>query len=140
MPPTTRSIPELKAEIRRKERALQGLLARRKKVLAQLAKIDREIMAIGGTSTGTPGPATAVVTGRTRGARRSRATGKPLAEYISSILSKSRRPVRARDVAAAVVKAGYPTHSKNFYGIVAAALRDESRFKRTGRGLYKLAK
>jgi len=47
--------------------------------------------------------------------------------------------MRARDLADAVLKAGYVTKDKNFYNTVAKTLGKDKRFKRVGRGLYKLA-
>ena len=45
----------------------------------------------------------------------------------------------AKDVTAAVLKAGYPTKSKDFYGIVAATLREDPSFTKVRRGVYRLA-
>ena len=46
--------------------------------------------------------------------------------------------MRAKDIAQAVVKAGYRSTSRNFYPIVAAALRDKKLFRRVRRGVYTL--
>ena len=48
--------------------------------------------------------------------------------------------MRAKEIVPAVRKAGYETFSKDFYGIVATALRDKKTFKRVSRGVYTLAK
>jgi len=47
--------------------------------------------------------------------------------------------MRVKEVVPAVKKAGYKTRSKDFYGIVATALREDKRFKRLGRGVYAVA-
>lgn len=69
--------------------------------------------------------------------RRSRATGKPLVEYVRAVLGKAPQGMRAKDVTSAVRKAGYRSFSKDFYGIVATTLRDK-RFKKLRRGVYTL--
>ncbi len=74
----------------------------------------------------------------TRQARR--ATGKPLVEYLRKALGKASKGMRPVDIARSVREAGYKTYSKDFYGIVAAALRDKKNFKRMKRGVYALAK
>ena len=137
MPPRTKSIAELRRELKAKERALGRLASRRKKLAARLAVLDRRIASLGGAA-----PATGARAGgrRTKGRRgRKRATGKPLVKYIRAALGRAKGGMRAKDVTKAVVKAGYPTCSKDFYGIVAAALRDKSHFKRLKRGIYTLA-
>lgn len=138
MPPKSKTIAELKRELRAKERTLDRLASRRKKLSARLAALDRKILALGGEV-----PSAAAGAGRKAGRRakrRRRATGKPLANYVAAVLGKVKKGMRAKDVMKAVLKAGYPTYSKGFYGIVAAALRDTSKFKRLGRGIYTLAK
>jgi hypothetical protein len=130
------TIAELKKELRVKERVVGRLMWRRKKLAARLASLDRKILSLGGQVSlagGGTGP------GR-KARRRRRATGKPLVKYIEAVLAKSKTGMRAKDVTKAVVKAGYPTASKSFYGIVATALRDTSKFKRLGRGVYTLVK
>ena len=61
---------------------------------------------------------------------------KPLPEYIREVLGKG--PMRTKDIAKAVQEAGYKTNSKDFYGIVAQALRAPDLFERQGRGVYGL--
>jgi hypothetical protein len=137
MPPRTKTIAQLRRELRAKERALGRLVSRRKKLAARLAVLDRRIASLGGAN-----PATGTGAGgrRSKGRRRrKRATGKPLVKYIRAALARAKGGMRAKDVMRAVVKAGYPTCSKDFYGIVAAALRDTSQFKRLKRGIYTVA-
>ena len=47
--------------------------------------------------------------------------------------------MRVKEVVQAVLDGGYPTHSKDFYGICATALRDTKNFQKVARGVYKLA-
>lgn len=140
MPPRTRTIAELRRELRAKERALGRLVSRRKILAAHLAALDRRIASLNGAALSVGAGAGGKRARRRRGrGRRRRATGKPLVSYIQAVLGKAKGGLRAKDVMKAVVKAGYPTCSKDFYGIVAAALRDTSKFKRLKRGVYTLA-
>ncbi|HUS92077.1 MAG TPA: hypothetical protein VM695_09515 [Phycisphaerae bacterium] len=142
------SIKELRRELAAREKQVNGLLARRGKLAASLADVDARIAALGG---GTPaarrgrpkaagkGRPKAAATGNGRKRARRRATGKPLADYVVDVLTKAGKPLRVKDAMAAVTKAGYQSASKDFYGIVAAALRDDSRIKKISRGVYTLA-
>lgn len=130
MPPRGKSIAELRLELQAKEHRLAKLYSMRKKIEKQLRKIDRQI---GGLTGGVEATAKVAV-----GGQRRRASGKPLAEYLVAILEKASAPMRVKDVMTAASKAGYKSHSKDFYTIVATALRDPKRFARVGRGQYKL--
>jgi len=132
--PRIRSIAEVRLELRSRVRQLRKLLAVRKKV-------DRQIAALKGAVSG---PAKRgrkarrqlkVVRRRRRGAR-----GKPLVEYIRQVLAGIVKGMQVMDVVGAVKGAGYKSLSKDFYGIVATALRDKKNFKKLARGRYKLAK
>ncbi len=46
--------------------------------------------------------------------------------------------MRAKEIVKAVLAAGYPTKSKDFYGICATGLRDAKGIKKIARGVYKL--
>ncbi len=59
---------------------------------------------------------------------------------MRDVLAKAGNGMRAINVAKAVLGAGYKTFSKDFYGIVAATLRDRKNFKRLRRGVYALAR
>jgi hypothetical protein len=137
MPRRTKTIAELRRELKTKERALGRLASRRRRLAAHLAALDRRIASLGGAASSVGARAGGR---RTRGRRRrKRATGKPLVKYLRAALARAKGGMRAKDVMKAVVKAGYPTCSKDFYGIVAAALRDKGHFKRLKRGIYTLA-
>lgn len=137
--PKFKTLADLKKEVQAKEMALKKLQARRGKVLVRLAAIDKKIAIITGEG-GRRGKAAAVKVAAApkgkRGRRRGRATGKPLAEYIQAVLAKSAEGMRAKDIAEAVRTEGYKTFSKDFYGIVATALRDQKKFKKLSRGVY----
>ncbi|MCJ7544338.1 MAG: hypothetical protein MUP47_07205 [Phycisphaerae bacterium] len=140
MPPRTKTIAELRRELRVKERVLGRLVLLRRRLAARLAALDRRIASLHGAARWVGARATGRRAKARRGrGRRKRATGKPLVSYIHATLARAKRGMRAKDVTKAVVKAGYRTYSKDFYGIVAAALRDTSKFKRLKRGIYTLA-
>ena len=68
-----------------------------------------------------------------------RGVKKPLAQCLAEALSKPGAAMRAMELAAAVLKAGYSTQDKNFKQTVAGMLSTTDRFERVSRGVYKLA-
>ncbi len=149
MPGKTKSIPELRKELKAKTKRLTALNLQRRKLATRLAAVERKI------GTLTSGPQRRVrkrkarkkVTRKVRkGKKASRAkrgkrgrAGKPLAECIRGVLGKAKGGMRAKDVAAAVLKAGYRTKDKTFNKTVAKTLASDKRFKRVKRGVYKAA-
>ena len=139
MSPKLRSIEDLRRELRKRETELAKLVARRAKVAAKLEKLDRQIALLGGEALGTvvnihkgrAGKAVAAKPGRKR-------SGKPLLEYIKQVLVGVDDGMRVKNVMKAVTKAGYKSISKDFYTIVASALRDAKVFENLSRGVYKL--
>lgn len=148
--PRIKSVTELREELAVKVRQLAELTAQRKTLARGLAALDKRIAALGGE-------APPAKPRRRRKARRGRKPGrraakkaarkvgrgyraKPLVAYIAGALKKARKGMRARDVAAAVLKAGYPTSSKDFYHTVAKTLATEAGFQRVTRGVYAVAK
>jgi septal ring factor EnvC (AmiA/AmiB activator) len=135
VPKKTRSIQEIQKELEAKQKQVASLRAKRNKLSSQLATVEKQISRLTG---GAPAKRAAKPR-RGKKARRRRARGKPLVAYIEEVLAGHPKGMRAKDVAAAVAKAGYKSRSKDFYNIVAATLRDK-RFKRLSRGVYALAK
>ena len=134
------SIQELRRRLAAQERQVARLTKKREKLSKELAKIDKAITAAGGPLSPTPDPKarakkTAVPTGR-KGRKRS--SGKPLINYILGILKGSPKGKRVKDVTNAVTRAGYVSKSKDFYGIVATALREGPQFKKISHGVYAL--
>ena len=129
-----KSVEDLRRELEEKETRLRDML------MARLAELDAQLIALESTSVQRPRrgrPAAApAATPRAKAARGG--GDKPLVEYIELVLRKNPEGMRARDVMTAVKKAGYRTHAKDFYGIVASTLRDENRFDRIKRGVYKV--
>ena len=133
--PRIKSIQQLRRELQVKEKQVGKLQSKRNKLVARLDQIDRQIAALAGKARG--GGFKAALR-EEKAVTRRRATGKPLVEYIQSVLKKAKNGMRVKEITQAVTKAGYRSHSKDFYGIVAATVRDESKFRRIGRGVYKL--
>jgi len=135
MPARNKTIRELRRELKAKETKLRKLHAQRRKITARLGVIDGRISALAG-DVGKAGPKRKATASRRA---RKRPRGEPLVKYIQGVLARAKQGMRAKDVATAVVKAGYRSTSKDFYGIVAATLRESSEFKRVSRGVYKNA-
>lgn len=148
-----KTIAELQKEIDRQRRQVDKLVARRAKLQSRVAGLDRQIAAIAGSAdvsvsgvsvprlAAAPRAIVQAVTGLVAPAKRGRRRSEQsLGAFIVGVLGKADEPMRARDIKDAVVKAGYKTTSKTFYNIVATTLREDGRFKKVGRGLYKLAK
>ena len=144
MAPRVKSIQQLRRELVAREKQLEKIITQRGKLLDHLKSLDKQIATMGGKISGIgrgPGRPRLIpkAAARKLGTRR-RATGTPLVEYIEKVLVDSKNGMRAKDIVQAVRKAGYKTYSKDFYGIVAAALRDNKCFKRIRRGVYTLVK
>ena len=97
MPRRTKTIAELRRELRTKERALGRLVSRHKKLAAHLAVLDRRIASLGGAALLVGAGAASRGAARRRG-RRKRATGKPLVKYIRAALARAKGGMRAKDV------------------------------------------
>jgi len=131
--PKMPTIAELQAALAATEKQLAKLQAQRDTLAKQMAEIDAEIAAL--TGDGRRGPRTAVAVPASR--RKRGKNERNLIEYIRDALSQAADGMRVKDIMAAVQKAGYESSSKDFYGLVAAAVRDGS-FERVKRGVYKL--
>jgi len=146
--PGTKTIQDIQRELAAKERQLSKLRTEREKLAAGLQAIDRQISALEGGPTSKRGPVRSPrqrrakkLVRRVRPAARkaARAAGKPLTGYLTDIVHKATKGMRAPDLAAAVLKAGYVTKDKNFKQTVAGTLSKDKRFKRVSRGVYRAA-
>ena len=137
--PRIKTIAELRRELAAKQQQVRKLLSQRRKVVLKLAAIDKAIAALAGGATNA-GPGRPKKARKKAQRRRKRPNVKPLAECLSGALAKAKGKMRAKELAAAVVKAGYVTKDKSFNQTVAKTLGKDKRFKRVGRGLYVLAK
>jgi uncharacterized coiled-coil protein SlyX len=133
--PRTRTIQELRAELAAREKQVAKLQAQRQRLARQLDQLGREMAAMSGGQRRAPAKV-----GRKAAAQRRRKLPrnvKPLVEYIRDALAGAEGGMRVKDVMVAVRKAGYKTFSKEFYGQVAAAVR-EGPFAKVSRGVYRL--
>jgi len=140
----TMSISELEKQLAAKRGQAEKLQAKRDDLAARLEHLDRQLAELTGaaapTAKRTPKrtPKRAKAAKRAKRAGRAAKGGKTLTDYIQQVLADAGEPMRAKAVEQAVRAAGYPTTAKDFYGTVAAALRNEELFQRVGRGVYKL--
>ncbi len=127
------TIPQLRAEIARRQTGLPKLEKKRAQLLKAMGAIDRQIAALGG-QVGQPakpkGKPTKVTTPKAP-------SGKPLVQCIKDVLDRSKAGMRVKNIMVAVQKAGYKTTSKNFYHTVATTVRGDE-FKKLGWGIYTL--
>jgi len=127
------TIPQLRAEIARRQEGLPKLQKKHAKLLKAIGKLDRQIATLGGQADQPAKPK-----GRPTKAPKSQAsTSKSLAQCIRDVLGRSRAGMRVKDIVTAVQEAGYKSVAKDFYHLVAAAVRGDE-FKKLGRGIYKV--
>ncbi len=119
----SRSIEELKSEIRKRERQLGGLLKKRDKLVEQLEAVNAEILEMGGAAGVLPDA----------GRKRHRNDAN-LADALAQLLAK--KTMSVTEAAEKVQESGYKTTSPNFRTIVNQTLLRDKRFKRIGRGQY----
>jgi hypothetical protein len=136
--PRTKTIEQLRRELGKKTKLVARLEARRAKIMARLDGVDRQIAQLTGSAPAGGKVRRAAVALTATGRRRRAPRSESLPAYIVQVLSKAAKPMRAKHVMEAVSKAGYKTKSKDFYGIVATALRDTARFKKVARGVYTM--
>lgn len=130
------STAQLQAELKRREKDVSKLEAKRAKLLAQLAVLDKEIAGLGGSAGG----------GRGAGRRASTGTGRKRAKNAMSLpdaivaAMEVGAVVSPKEAAELVLTNGFQTTSKNFNMMVSNALAKDKRFKRQGRGQYERIK
>ena len=145
----SKTIAQLRKQLTAQMKLVTQLHAQRAKIAAKLDKLDRKIAALAG-KTAKPAKTASKKAGKkpakkTKARAKANATrssklpknAKPLLEYIKGVLAKSTGGMRVKEIVGAVTKAGYKTFSKEFYGIVAATVRDKS-FEKVARGVYKV--
>jgi len=132
----TMTIAALRAALAKKQRQVEKLHAKRGKLVQQLDEIDREIAVLTGDMRRGPRIAAASLSARAMGRTRPQ-NAKTLIEFVQDALAGVAEGMRVKDAMSAVQQAGYESSSKDFYGIVAAALR-EGPFVKLRRGVYAL--
>jgi len=158
--PKTKTIVELRSELLAKQKQLSKLRKQRKGLAADLGALDKKISSLTGGPAAKPRKKAAkkkatrrkaakkAVKKPAKKARRRKVVKagrpkvvkqKPLVAYLAEAIRKAKGKVQAKDLAAAVLKAGYATKDKSFKATVAKTLAKNKQFKRVGRGLYVLA-
>ena len=121
------STADLARELKRRERQLGKLKAKRDALLDQAAELDAEIASLGSLVGGG--------SGRSGGVRRRPKNDQNLAEALAGVLDGVTMSVT--DAAEAVQRAGYKTSASNFRTIVnQTLLRETGTFKKVARGQY----
>ena len=116
----------LRRELERRERSVDALLARRKRIASEMAAIESEIEALGGGAGSPP-------RGRRGAPRRRPRNAQTLAQALAAALKG--KTMSVKEAAQAVRDAGYKTTSRSFYVQVITALA-KGGFKKVARGRY----
>lgn len=122
--PAGMSTAELAAELQRRQRSLGKLEAKRDRLLQQVAEIEQEITALGGSAGGAAVP---------DGRRRPR-NAQSLGDVLPKVLSGKQLSIE--EIMEAVRVTGYTSTSANFRVIVNQHLIKHPKIKRVGRGVY----
>lgn len=120
------SIQKLKSMLNNMEGKKKELLKDRRKVEAQLKKIDAQIAAIDGAAGGN-----LTAGGRVR-------NEKSLVETMTEVLTKAgANGLSVGDIMEGVKAAGYKSNADNFRGIInQTLLKEKKHFKKVERGVY----
>ena len=134
------STAQLQAELARREKDVSKLEAKREKLMAQLATLDKEIAELGGSGGGRGRGAARRSSGAPAGTGRKRArNAMNLPDAIVAAMEVG-AVVSPKEAAGLVLANGFQTTSKNFNTMVSNALAKDKRFKRQGRGQYERIK
>ena len=142
----TMSTADLQAELARRQSQAGKLQAKRDKLLADLAALDKELAVFG--VTGGPMPTGKRGPGRPKGSGKRTGKGSrgpmpkndiTLPDAIAAAM-EVRAVVSPKEAAAMVLANGYKSNAANFGMLVSNALAKDPRFKRLGRGQYERVK
>ena len=134
-----RTVADLERLLAQEEKSIDELRRKRQQVAAELDELAGSVAKLKGGAAQKPRAKRAVRKKAAARPRRKRG-GKSLREGIVEILSKSDRPMRAREIAEALMKSGYATSSSNPQNMVSALLAQGDDFRRLRRGLYTVKK
>ncbi|MCB9898526.1 MAG: hypothetical protein H6825_11020 [Planctomycetes bacterium] len=141
------STAELQAELARRQSQAGKLIAKRDKLLAQIAELDKELAAFGVAGSGAAAPAKGR-RGRPPGSSSKSGDGRrgprpkndiSLPDAIAQAM-EIRAVASPKEAAELVLSNGYKSNAKNFGMLVSNALAKDPRFKRLGRGQYERIK
>jgi len=128
------TISQLRAEIARRQAVLPKLQKKRAVLLKEIGKIDRQIQALAGQAA-QPAKRKGRSPKVSRAGASSASSGKSLVQCIRDVLGEAKGGMRVKDIVSAVEQAGYKSVAKDFYNLVAAAVRGDE-FTKLGRGIY----
>jgi len=126
------TVEELKKEIARRQKSLAKLVAQRDELNCRIAELE------GLGIVAKPAAKRGRKPGRKRGRKPGRAPqpGSLINLLVEALGAKGKLTVA--EAVAAVLATGYKSKSKSFKLIVNQALAKNKRFKRVGKGVYKL--
>ena len=123
---------DIEAELKRRRRSSARLVSRRERLLADIAAIDKKLLAAQAMLNGHSG-----AKGNIGTSRRHR-NAESLADSLAGVLKG--KELSVTEATRAVQTAGYRTSAANFRVIVNATLLKDARFKNVARGIYTLKK
>ncbi len=128
------TISQLRAEIARRQTVLPKLHKERALLLKAIETIDRQILALAGQAA-QPAKRKGGAPRADKAKASSASSAKSLVQCIRDVLGGSKGGMRVKDIVPAVEKAGYKSAAKDFYNLVAAAVRGDE-FTKLSRGIY----
>ena len=119
-------LAKLRQELESRRGQLSELTRRKEELQAELAKVEKDIEAVGQASVPEP-TASAARTPATTGG--SKATAKPsdgvsLPTYLVQLVRQAKGPITAKELTEEVVRNKYPTTSKNVHAMVKTRVHD----------------
>jgi hypothetical protein len=123
------SIAELKRELAKREKVLERLEARRKKLATELRKVEADIAQVKGEGKEGLEPAGAG----------QRETGT-LRQAVAAVLARRREALGPKDIAQRLPDVGYASRSRSLPVMVGQLLSGLSEFRRVARGKYRLSR
>lgn len=124
---------------------IEQLVKQRDVHLNVLAEIEEKLSAIraliGGAAPAPrkPGRPARKAAGRESNAGEKSPSGPvTLADHLEAMIRQARKPVAIPDLVSGIGETDYKSRSKNLRQVVSLALIKDKRFKRSGRGIYRL--
>ncbi len=136
------SIAQLEKALASTKHQIQTLKDRREMLLAQIAKVDKNIAQLAGEPVA-PAAEQKAPTRAPAKPKKQRKLPKntmSLNDAIVKVLGEAKKPLRVAEIAEAVEAAGYTTTSKTFAKQVSGIAAEEKRVEKVARGLFVLKK
>ena len=136
------TIAQLERALANTKQKIQGLKERRKKLLAQVADVDKQIAELAGEPVApvadeeAPAPTPA----KRKRRRKLPKNTMTLADAVAKVLGEAKEPMRAGGIAEAVTALGYKSKGQRLSKQVAIAATQDERVEKVARGLFALKK